>query len=87
MLTGDVVNTTAPVTAFAGVIRPQVNGTLAGTISGVNGAGLVVNIASALPTTSPPTTRVQYATFVGAFSCGSYCFNTVAWWGGVIVDA
>lgn len=82
-----VVNTTAPVGAFAGVIPPQANGTLAGTISGVNGVGLEVNIASALPTTSPPSTRIQYATFAGALSCGSYCFNTVAVWGGTIVDA
>ena len=82
-----VVNTTAPVGAFAGVIPPQGNGTLAGTISGVNGVGLEVNVASELTTTTTPSTRVQYATFAGAFSCGSYCFNTVAVWGGVIVNA
>lgn len=79
-----VVNTTAPVGAFTGVIPPQGNGTLAGTITGVNGVGLEVNVASALASTSP-STRVQYASFVGALSCGSYCFNTVAVWGGVIV--
>lgn len=82
-----VVNTTAPVGAFAGVIPPQANGTLAGTITGVNGVALEVNIASALASTSPPSTRLQYATFAGPLSCGSYCFTTAAVWGGTIVDA
>lgn len=81
-----VVNTTAPVGAFAGVIPPQANGTLAGTISGVNGVGLQVNIASALATTTP-STRIQYATFAGPISCGSYCFTTAAVWAGTIVNA
>lgn len=81
-----VLNTTAPVGAFAGVIAPGA-GTLTGTISGVNGVGLVVSLVSDWTATAPPSGGVQFATFTGVNSCGAYCFNTTVVWEGVVAGA